>query len=152
MEQNLLTTEQTRNLLFQGKFIFTIQSKKTSKRFTYKIIQPKDNKKQTKVFFVSVQTGPSNLKFGYFGHIWLDENTGKSEFNFAKVEKAKVKRDAEQVKFFTYFLHELMAERLEGRVDIYHSGHCARCGKRLTTPESVKLGIGPECIKMQKRF
>lgn len=27
------------------------------------------------------------------------------------------------------------------------TGRCARCGKRLTDPESVARGIGPECAK-----
>ena len=28
---------------------------------------------------------------------------------------------------------------------VYHEGKCCRCGRTLTTPESIKKGIGPEC-------
>lgn len=27
-------------------------------------------------------------------------------------------------------------------------GKCGRCARRLTTPESVQLGFGPECAKL----
>ena len=34
---------------------------------------------------------------------------------------------------------------------IIHEGRCARCSRRLTTPESITRGIGPECLsKIQK--
>lgn len=29
-----------------------------------------------------------------------------------------------------------------------HSGHCGRCGRKLTTPESCDTGIGPECRRV----
>ena len=31
--------------------------------------------------------------------------------------------------------------------NIHHEGRCCSCAKQLTTPESVSLGIGPECLK-----
>jgi hypothetical protein len=30
---------------------------------------------------------------------------------------------------------------------IQHEGKCCRCGRTLTTPESIERGIGPECVK-----
>lgn len=44
--------------------------------------------------------------------------------------------------------------KLEARYDVpflphgwavYHEGRCGRCGRRLTVPESIVSGIGPEC-------
>ena len=38
-------------------------------------------------------------------------------------------------------------------MNFYHKGHCCVCGKTLTTPESIKNGIGPFCagtIRMAK--
>jgi hypothetical protein len=31
-------------------------------------------------------------------------------------------------------------------IEIYHEGRCCKCGKRLTTPQSIELGIGPKCM------
>jgi hypothetical protein len=28
-------------------------------------------------------------------------------------------------------------------------GHCRRCGRKLTDPHSIDLGIGPECFQKQ---
>lgn len=30
-------------------------------------------------------------------------------------------------------------------VNFYKSKYCAKCGRRLTTPESISFGIGPKC-------
>jgi hypothetical protein len=38
-------------------------------------------------------------------------------------------------------------EPLPDHWDVFHQGKCGRCGKPLTTPESVERGIGPECHK-----
>jgi hypothetical protein len=31
--------------------------------------------------------------------------------------------------------------------EFWHEGRCAQCGKRLTVPESIQSGFGPECVK-----
>ena len=28
---------------------------------------------------------------------------------------------------------------------VYHVGKCGKCGKKLTTPESILTGLGPTC-------
>ena len=35
-------------------------------------------------------------------------------------------------------------------VVIHHENRCGRCGKRLTVPESIESGYGPECIKLMR--
>jgi hypothetical protein len=32
-------------------------------------------------------------------------------------------------------------------LEIWHEGSCLRCGRKLTVPESIESGYGPECIK-----
>ena len=31
---------------------------------------------------------------------------------------------------------------------IQHIGKCCKCGRPLTDPESIKLGVGPICAKL----
>jgi len=38
------------------------------------------------------------------------------------------------------------ASELPDQVEVWHEGRCARCGRRLTVPESISSGFGPECI------
>lgn len=38
-------------------------------------------------------------------------------------------------------------KELPAGYDIHHEGRCCRCGRELTDPESVNLGIGPHCRK-----
>src|SRR5262249_13335004 len=34
---------------------------------------------------------------------------------------------------------------LSGGAKLLHEGRCGRCGRRLTVPESIESGYGPEC-------
>lgn len=36
---------------------------------------------------------------------------------------------------------------LPEQVEVWHEGRCGRCGRRLTVPESISTGFGPECVK-----
>ena len=38
-----------------------------------------------------------------------------------------------------------MTGRMAGSIDIQESRSCLRCNRKLTTPESIARGIGPEC-------
>jgi hypothetical protein len=38
---------------------------------------------------------------------------------------------------------------LAGKAYAVESGNCRRCGRRLTTPESIAAGIGPVCDGME---
>ena len=37
--------------------------------------------------------------------------------------------------------------RIPEHLEIFHEGRCCACGRKLTTPESILSGIGPECAK-----
>ena len=32
-------------------------------------------------------------------------------------------------------------------LEFYHEGSCARCGRPLTDPESIRAGYGPDCLR-----
>jgi hypothetical protein len=34
---------------------------------------------------------------------------------------------------------------LPAGVEVWHEGHCMRCGRALTVPESISTGLGPVC-------
>ena len=39
------------------------------------------------------------------------------------------------------------AKPLPPTFEFWHEGRCGKCGKKLTTPESIERGLGPECAK-----
>ncbi len=34
---------------------------------------------------------------------------------------------------------------------VYYSGHCCRCGQKLTNPASLEQGLGDECLEQYKK-
>jgi hypothetical protein len=120
-----------------GNAIFTLQSKKTGTRFTYKV-RAADN---GPLHFVSVLTGTDNQNdYAYFGFL-------RRGVFFYGGSKAKISRDAPSVKAFDWFWRHMAANAsAPDSVEVSHEGRCGRCGRPLTVPESVRSGFGPECI------
>jgi hypothetical protein len=137
--QGELTIEHAKKALFLGKAIVTFQSITTGKHFTYKIKKSKDN---DNLLFVSVLTGPDNWSnYSYIGIIQgVNGNT-----SFRTTAKSRFDSSAQSVVAFEWTLRHLMIGDLKG-VRIFHEGKCLRCGRKLTVPESIQNGIGPECI------
>ena len=137
-----LPLDKALDFILAGKSTFTLRSVKTDKHFTYKITAPK---KSTGVHFVKLMTGSDNeSSFSFFGTIFNKER-------YKHGTKSKITPDAQGVKAFTWFMRNLMDGTVNGQVELFHEGCCGRCGRKLTTPESVTNGIGPECIKLMAK-
>ena len=134
--------EDIKKFIVGGKAIMTLESKRTSRWFTYKIKRAKKDD-LTSPFFVSVLTGMDNESaYTYMGTIFSKNN--KLEFSLTK--NSKIGEDALSYKAFTYFFKLLLENKLHEEMAIYHRGICSVCGKTLTQPESLKNGIGPFCM------
>ena len=140
---NLLSQSTALSFITAGKAIFTCKSLKTGNRFTYKVEAPKGkDAKDTAIFFVKVLTGSdNNTDYSFFGCV---RRQNGSVF-FTPSAKSRISSEAPSVAAFRYVLQNLAANREMPSVEIWHEGSCCRCGRRLTTPESVQAGIGPEC-------
>src|SRR5678816_128563 len=122
--------------LLAGHAIVTVHNTKTGGRFTYKISVCED---KPDLFFVGVLTSPDNLTgYQYLGCL-------RQGF-YAHGRKSRIAEDAPSAKAFVWLWTHL--ERLPACVEVLHAGHCLRCGRTLTVPESVTSGFGPECIKL----
>jgi hypothetical protein len=134
---NQLSHSDVKTFMFAGNSIFTIINTKTGNRFTFKIRKSKDNN----VFFVSLLTGSdNNTNYSYIG--FISDNTFKSS------KKSRVSEDAISFKAFSWVFTNI--SNLPSFVEIWHEGKCGRCGRKLTTPESIKRGLGPECAGLVK--
>ena len=126
------------NFILAGKSIFTIRSLKTGARYTYKVSQ-KQTEGRPPVWFVKLLAGPDNTSdYVYIGMV-------NNEKQFRLTSKSTMKEDSLPVKAFDWFVSLLARSVTPQNVELWHVGRCGRCGRLLTVPESVALGLGPEC-------
>lgn len=135
MTGHSITHDKALQFIFGGKSIFTVKNTETDNRFTFKV-----NKHKTDdIFFVRVLTNPDCFEF--IGSI-------KEDSFFKHSFKSRIKPNSQSVKVFDYIIKQLRKNTLPEIVEIWHEGKCGRCGRRLTVPESIDTGFGPECSKM----
>ncbi len=127
-----IETTSAASFLFAGKAAFTLQSKVTGTHFSYRISESKDGS----VFFASVVLSGSKL---YVGIIPSDK---REQFRSTRASKLPSSHPA--VAALEWFLKHLDS----AQVELHHEGKCGRCSRKLTHPDSIATGIGPECIKI----
>lgn len=142
MEPKQLTgVENALHFLLAGKAIFTLRSVKTGTRYTYKVSVPHDTVKANGFngWFVSLLSGPDNTSdYQYIGMI-------TAEHQFKLTRASKLSADSKPVKAISWVLAKLAANQEPAGVEIWHEGRCGKCGRKLTVPESIASGFGPEC-------
>ena len=120
-----------------GNAIFTV-SNPTGEHYTFKILHKKNNP-----FFVSLLTGPNNTSdFTYLG-VYVPQNK-----TVVLTTKSKFKENTTPVKVIRWAIKKIASgDPVPKGYTILHEGKCCKCGRSLTTPESIENGIGPECMK-----
>ena len=139
MTGQLTTADDAKRFIMAGKATVTLISKKSGVRFTYKISAAESDD----VFFVGLLNGPDNeSNYAYVGRI------ARGVFwQGRKVPRAgDVGRDAPSSKAFDWSWRALARGTMPEALEIWHEGQCGRCGRKLTVPESIKSGFGPECM------
>jgi len=133
-----------------GKSTFTLVSTSSGTRFTYKFSTPKeqlsDGNTDFDVIFIKVLSGSDNeTGYQYLGQVFPK----RSGLQYNHGRKSRVGDTAPSVKAIRWFLHQLQGEGSNlNKVEFWHEGRCARCGRKLTVPESVETGFGPDCAVM----
>ena len=139
---NKIDNDKILQFIFAGDAVFTVRNEKTGNRFTYRVQALKRSRPQAEkdFFFVKSFYGNENeTNYKYFGTIYEDRS-------FKMSDKSKLSAEAKPVIAFKWLLPKLLSNTLPDFVAIYHEGRCGRCGRRLTVPESILSGFGPECI------
>jgi hypothetical protein len=127
--------------ILAGNATITIRSEKTGQRFTYKIRKAKDGN----IFFVSLMNGSDNeSSFAYLGTI--------KNNHYQHGRKSTIGQDEPSNKAFDWSFKQLTHDNIPTALKVWHEGSCGRCGRKLTVPESIESGIGPECSKKVKSF
>lgn len=112
-----------------GRAVFTIRSKRTGQRYTYKVVRKDDYD----MWHVRVLSGPDNTSdYNYIGFI------GRDGMRFVPKRGAKITPSGAA---FRWFLENVESDKVE----VWHEGRCGRCGRALTVPSSIESGFGSKC-------
>jgi hypothetical protein len=146
MTQNL---EAIRRFILAGMAIFTIVSKKSGDRKTYRVRAAEDvtGSGHPHGYYVDLLIGPNNTEdYRYLAYMWIDAR----EHLFAKLNPHKWAN--ESLTAFQWMITAInnrdvirVQLNFEHMCEFHHAGLCGRCGRTLTDPESIELGIGPVC-------
>lgn len=129
----------TLKMVEAGNCTFTVDNGK-GKHYTYKVIASKPSAQwPVPALFAKLLTGSDNeSSYTYMGMI-------KNHF-FKTTQKSAYTESCVPVLVLKWALEVLRGERsLPAGYSILNEGRCCRCGRKLTHPESILTGIGPEC-------
>lgn len=123
-----------------GNAVFTLSSKKTGARYTYKAKAASPDGQSPGPWFITLLTGPDNT--ADYTYIGMVVKMGK----FRLTAASKLTLEAASVHAVKYFCDiVLVGGKIPDALEVRHEGGCGRCNRRLTVPESIDRGIGPEC-------
>lgn len=145
MTGRLATAEAAEQFILAGNATVTLRSVATGARFTFKVKKPDDFKEDRPIWFVSLLNGPDNDRdFQYMGQLRLAQGT----YRYDHGKKSRVGLKATSTAAWVFFTRNLFERnRLHEGVECWHEGRCGRCNRKLTVPESVELGFGPDCAE-----
>lgn len=127
-----------------GNATFTLKSARTGDRYTFRVRRAADKPR----FFVSTLIGSSNeTDYAYLGYFdTMNGGTVLSCRNGEYLLPGKKGRPSDvRFKAVNWLLRNLARHTLPLTVEFWHEGRCARCGRKLTDPDSIARGFGPEC-------
>lgn len=129
--------------MLAGKSEFILHSTKTNGDFKFKL-DKKDSKYNAGefVYFVFLKMGRTDQYAGV-----MRFNPNSSEFEFKEKDGGPVKANSIEIRSLMFVINKLYREEAVQYLEVYHVGKCGKCGKKLTTPESILTGLGPSCSK-----
>lgn len=142
------SVEPLRLFLEAGNAVLTVRSEKTGTRFTYRFRRPDPTpEKPKRPIWVSVLTGSdNNNNYSYACSLFPPDL-----HSVRYTSRSRIKSDAPSMIALAWFLHCLYSDdrRLHALLfelaEVWHEGRCGRCGRKLTVPESIESGFGPDC-------
>lgn len=148
--------ENIRKFLLAGMAIFTLTSKKTGDRRTFRVraAEDVDGSGKPHGWYVDLLVGPNNTTdYRYLCFMWIDRHEE------LELKQNKESWATDSYRAFGWLTCEIDQVKILGLTRkqkhfeefavFDHAGMCARCGRPLTVPESIELGLGPVCAGRQ---
>jgi hypothetical protein len=116
-----------------GKASLTLVSRKTGVRYTYRFNRP-PGEDPDRCVWVQVLTGAEDT-YRYLGVYWPKDQAYRPKGS---------EPSSQAISWVMGILRNRPNALLEA-AEVWHEGTCARCGRKLTVPESIASGFGPYC-------
>lgn len=124
-----------------GNALFTIKSNVTGMHYTYRV---RRSTKKPNIYIIYLQNQQS-IYCGYFSIY------NKSISYYKTKEKSTFDQYSKQIIALLWVVKN--STQLSGKVEVFHEGRCACCGRTLTDPVSIERGVGPDCYrKLNQNF
>lgn len=145
LHPNLVAHEDVLKFMLGGKAYLTFKSLKTGDSFTY-LVKRADTFRHSNKYWCYVLTGPNNQSdYSFIGVLY----TGNMLPEFTASDK-EMSKEALSIKTFEWLIKRFIERKTIPNLEVWHLGLCSKCGRPLTDPESIRLGIGPVCRAMMK--
>jgi len=153
VDEARLGADAVRAFVLAGDARFTLRSRKTGVRFTYRVARAPERAGERPwrlPWFVSVLTGPDNGRDYKYAGLLVEVGTERPGLGVEQRPRVEFRTtakspdpDSPSMRAFAWFWRSV--ERLPTELEVWHSGMCGRCGRELTVPESIQTGLGPVC-------
>jgi uncharacterized CHY-type Zn-finger protein len=130
------------DFILSGKPEFTLKSTLTGNEEIFVVRQGRSEN----IYWVN------NRLRQLIGHIYIPQDASENVWIFEQKSKDILVGQAEQIKIFDWFWNAMILcpheIRPYDRIKVInHTGRCGHCHRELTHPESIPIGIGPDCFK-----
>ena len=133
------------DFMFGGQAEFTLHSKVTGKHYTYRVIHNRQDKDHPLKFVFFLGGSDNDNDWVYAGSLRRFDKSPHITVSFLLTNKSPPK-NMPGIKAFGWMVHMLNKHTVAAdQMEIMHSGVCSACGRKLTTPESIRTGLGPVC-------
>ena len=143
-QQDKQKKDDAKRYISAGKAVFTLETTKYDEGYTYKFVHDKKDKCVYRFKVYRMFGNDNENDYTFIGLYYSDTGTYKS-----KADKANKPMYDRLIAAFLRMIHS-DTEQWYNTCKFYKSKLCAVCGRRLTTPESIERGIGPECYTKLK--
>ena len=146
MERGEIMIDNLKTFLLGGHAILTCENPEKGTHITFKILKSRINEE---TYDVWVLISPDT--YGYMGTLRTKDNLDKTKILLYFIHTStNIGRDSKSGQSFRWLILNINRHISSGNSDLnkakfYHEGKCCVCGKTLTSPESIKDGIGPTC-------
>ena len=147
----LLGKEEIQMYVFGGKGRFIMRSSTSGTSYEYRIKQPRKTilgphyrpipnpRFDENILWVTVKMDGG---YKFMGTIKAEENV------YIHSKKSSIDEKSCIVKGIKWLLYQFENEdEFPTSMEFYHMGTCGCCARNLTTPGSIKVGIGPICFE-----
>mgnify|MGYP001583316613 FL=1 len=140
----------SKEFVLAGDAIFTIAipiGAHEKSHYTFRVQHVEGSNRWPESWFAKILSGPDNSSdYSYIGK--LDSFTGQVR----TTAKSSLTVESFPVRLLNRILARIWTEDHNAYeahgYQTHHEGRCGRCARRLTTPESVSMGFGPDCAAL----